>query len=106
MNEMPILVSVLHTARQEWRTPSSTTSKLAGRPYVVETCRHAPVSERFRTVQSSFGALSLRTICAVFNTRLRKFVRFSCTAAAQNRRKLGDKETRESQLGASRIYIT
>jgi hypothetical protein len=79
MNVTPILVSVLHTARQERRTPSSTTSKLMGMPYVVDSCRHAPVFERFRTAQSSFGALSLRMICAFFNTRLRKVDLFSCT---------------------------
>ena len=75
----PILVSVRQTARQGRRTPSSTTSKLIGIPYVVETCRHAPVSERLRTEHSSFGALSLRMICALFNTRLRMSVRLSCT---------------------------
>jgi hypothetical protein len=34
----------------------------------------------FLTAHSSFGALSLRTICALFRTRLREMDRFSGTA--------------------------
>jgi len=47
----------------------------------------APVSEIFLTVQSSLGALSLKTIEALFNTRLRGAVRLSFMAAfrLQNR---------------------
>ena len=56
----------------------------------IETCRNAercgdlqmaPVSEIFLTVQSSLGALSLKTIEALFNTRLRGAVRLSFMAA-------------------------
>jgi len=79
-NVIPIFVSVRQIDRQGRRTPSRITSKPAGMPYVVDTWRQAPVSETFRTAQSSFGALSLRTICAFLSTRLRWMVLLSGTA--------------------------
>lgn len=80
-NATPILVSVRHAEWQWRRAPSMTISKLAGMPSVVESCSMAPVSEIFLTVQSSLGALSLKTIEALFNTRLRGAVRLSFMAA-------------------------
>jgi hypothetical protein len=57
-NRTPILVSVLHIERHCRRAPSIMTSKFCGRPTVADICKLAPVSERFRTVHSSLGALS------------------------------------------------
>ena len=42
--------------------PSITTSKYCGRPKVVENRNAAPAFVKLRTVHSSFGAFSLRTI--------------------------------------------
>ena len=46
-------------------------------PVVVETCRQAPLSERLRTVHSSFGTFSLNAMCPVLRTRWRGLRRCS-----------------------------
>jgi len=81
-NAIPILVSVRQIVRHRWCMPSMMTSKCAGMPKLVDTCNAAPVSERFLTVHSSLGALSLMTIKAAFNTRRRGALRLSFTGSS------------------------
>ena len=79
---IPNFVLVLQIERQCRRVPSIIASNFVGMPYVVETSRQAPISDIFRAVHSSLGALSLIMIWAALRTRLRDSFRFSSTGTS------------------------
>jgi hypothetical protein len=91
MNSTPIWVALRQTTRQQ-RTvfESSRSSNASGMPIGLNTLRHAPPSERFRTAQSIAAPRCANTICAPFSTRRRiRFRRSSIGAGADDRSKSG-----------------
>jgi hypothetical protein len=85
VNSTPIWEAFRQTTRQQRiESESNRSSNVSGMPIGLNTLRHAPPSERLRTIQSIAAVRCAKVICAPFSTRQRdRFLRGSTIGAGE-----------------------